>query len=94
MATDEQMLIGRQAIEQYLDSDGREPKGIWPNFCSMVYLQAERERVENRGECSGRCDDTQLAIHPFTGEAVCPRTLKECPKHSLENLLELYGEVN
>lgn len=58
------------------------------------YLDEQRELVAWSGECETKCDRTELVEHFATRKMVCPRTLEECPRHKLRDLMTLYSRIN
>lgn len=82
--------LGRRLV----DRGQYRPPGMVASLQVCSYLQDQRERVRQVGQCETQCDHTQLIRHYATDRLVCPRTLMPCPTRSLSQLVSLYERIN
>ena len=52
------------------------------------YYEQQRQRVAERGQCSGRCN-CEMIEHTL-GHLVCPNTFEPCPSVRLSRIIERF----
>lgn len=90
----EVLELGRKALAEWLETKGRQPVGIYSNYCMVEYIHEQKRHVEQTGECKPGCDNCELADHPHIPLQVCPHTIDLCKQKKLKPLIDLYGDIN